>query len=553
MKQNKRNFTVALTATFLASTALVGCSSDSKTDASQATSAALDATQEISLPLNDEIPTLDISKAIDSIAFTVLSNVNEGLTRLDANNKAQGAIAEKWDVSQDGKTYTFHLRDTKWSNGDPVTAKDFEYSWKRTLNPETKSEYAFLMNNWIKGAEEYNQSKGGKGEEVGVKALDDKTLQVTLNQPVPFFAELMAFPLFFPQEQKFVEAQGDKYAGDADKLLFNGPFKMTAWNHEQSVELEKNDSYWDKGKVKLNKVHFQVVKDTGTASNLYESGQLDRTPALSGSFVDTYKNNPDFSTVPQLTSGYLSFNYDRKFLQSAKVRQALTFAVDGEMYANLVYNDGSKGATGLVPSGIQNADGGDYRQTAGDLIKRKDNLAKAKQLLADGMKEEGITSMPTIKILVDAGDVGQKGAEFLQAQWKQNLGLNAEIDPVPFKLRLQRMGQHDYDVAISRFGADYNDPATFLDNYWSGSSFKSSEWKSTDFDNLMSQAHTESDSHKRMDLLAKAETVLMQEMPVGPLFFRGQAVLTKPYVKNFQTRTYGGEYDLKETFIQGKK
>lgn len=551
MNQSTKKLSVALTTTLILGTALAGCGTETADSEKKGGANVPDATQELNLPLTDEIPTLDVSKAIDSIAFTILTNVNEGLTRLDKNNKAEGAVAEKWDVSNDGRTYTFHLRDTKWSNGDSVTAKDFEYSWKRTLDPKSKSEYAFLMNNWMKGADEYNQGNG-KVDDVGVKALDDKTLQVTLNQPVPFFAELMAFPLFFPLEQKFVEQQGDKYAGDADKLLYNGAFKMTSWKHEQSVELAKNDTYWDANKVKLNKVNFQIMKDTNTAVNLYETGQIDRTTALSGSFIDSYKNNPDFSTEPELTSGYLSFNYDRAFLKSAKVRQALTYAVDGDMYANLLYNNGSVGATGLVPSGIQDADGGDFRAKTGDLINRKANLAKAKQLLEEGLKEEGLTSFPKVKILVDAGDVGQKGAEFIQAQWKQNLGIESEIDAVPFKLRLQRMGQKDYDVAISRFGADYNDPATFLDNYWSGSSFKSSQWKSTEYDTLMTQAHQESDSHKRMDLLAKAEKVLMQEMPVGPLFFRGHAVLTKPYVKNFLPRTYGAEYDLKETYIQGK-
>jgi oligopeptide transport system substrate-binding protein len=544
----RRTIPVALATTLLAGTALAGCSSDQ--EAITTTAAKPDAVQELTLPLSDEIPTMDLSKAVDGIAFTTLAQTNEGLTRLGKDQKAAGAVSEKWDVSQDGKTYTFHLRDTKWSNGEPVTAQDFEYSWKRTLDPNSKAEYAFLLS-WIKGADKYNKGEG-KAEDVGIKAQDAKTLVVTLDQPVPFFADLLSFPLFFPLNKKFVEAQGDKFAADADKLLYNGPFVMKDWQHEQSVELVKNDSYWDKDKVKLTKVHLQVIRDGQSAVNLYEGNQLDRSLPLAGAQVDTYKTNPDFATEPQLTTDYLSFNYERKALQSAKVRRALTWAVDGDMFAQVVYNNGSVGATGLVPTGISDDKGGDFRKSTGDLLNRKENLAKAKQTLQEGLKEVGLNEFPKLKILVDNSDANKKGAEFVQAQLKQNLGLDVEIDPVPFKLRLQRMGQKDYDIALSRFGADYNDPATFLDNYWSGSSFKSSKWKSDKFDTLMTQAHAEVDPAKRMNLLSQAEKELMQEMPVGPLFFRGRAVLTKPYVKNFVTHTFGSDYDLKEVYIQGK-
>ncbi|KEO83230.1 peptide ABC transporter substrate-binding protein [Tumebacillus flagellatus] len=541
---------IGLAMTMLASVALVGCGSKDSDNGGSKSADKPDATQELNLALSDEIPTMDISKATNSISFTLFANVSEGLTRLDKDGKAQPALAEKWDVSPDGKTYTFHLRDgIKWVNGDPITAKDFEYSWKRTLNPDTAAEYAFMVA-WIKGGDAYNQGKGSV-DEVGVKAQDDKTLVVTLENPIPFFAEQMAFPIFFPQNEKFVKAAGDKYGADADKFLSSGPFKFTSWVHEQSATLEKNDTYWDASKVKLTKVSYQVVKDSNAALNLYESGQLDRTGIVRDQ-VDNYKDKPDYSTQPELTTGYIQYNQKVPALQNAKIRQALTYAIDGDQYADVVYHNGTVGATGYTPKGISNGQGGDFSKDVGDLINRKDNKAKAKQLLQEGMKEAGITEFPKIKLMSDDGDVGKKSTEFLKEQWRQNLGIDIDIETVPYKLRLQRSHSHDFDMVVSLWGADYNDPMTFLDMFVTGGSFNDPQWSNPAYDDLIKKGKTEVDPKKRMGYLYDAEKLLMKEMPIGPLYFRARAYVTKPYVKDFQWRVYGPDYELKTTYIQGK-
>ncbi|MGZ4112028.1 MAG: peptide ABC transporter substrate-binding protein [Tumebacillaceae bacterium] len=548
---------VGLATTVLAGMALVGCGGGSTTtDATPQNNGGgdkPDAKQEINLALTDELPTLDVSKATDNLSFTVLGQIGEGLTRLDHTNKVIPGIAEKWDISADGLKYTFHLRDNaKWSNGDPVTAKDFEYSWKRTLNPKTGAQYAFMVA-WVKGGDEYNGGKVKTPDNVGVKALDDKTLEVTLSHPVPFFLEQMTFPVFFPQDQKFVEAAGDKNGADADKVNSNGPFKLTDWQHEQTVTLVKNDTYYNKDQIKLTKVNYQVLKDSTAAVNLYETGQLDRSTGLVRDQIDTYKSSPEYGTEPELTNGYLEFNEKEKVFTSAKIRQAFTYAIDGDAFADIVYHNGTKGATGLVPDGTSNGQGGDFRKDQGDLINRAANAAKAKDLLAEGLKEVGMTSFPKVKFTIDDGDVGKKAAEFLKEQWRSKLGVDVEVEAVPFKLRLDKEAKHNYDLGWALWGADYNDPMTFLDMWTSDSPFNDAVYKNPAYDTLIKQAQTEPDGKKRMGYLSDAEKLLMQDMPVGPVFFRARAYLTKPYVKDWTPRVSGPSYDLYYTYLQGKK
>ncbi|CEO10079.1 ABC transporter substrate-binding protein [Paraclostridium sordellii] len=265
------------------------------------------ANKELNLTLAGDIPTLDVSKASDMDSFYMITNTMEGLTRVDAKGIATPAMAESWEQSEDGKTWTFKIRkDAKWSNGDPVTAKDFEYSWKRTLNPETASQYGYVMYD-IEGASDYNNGKVDNADNVGVKALDDNTLQVKLNRRVNYFDQLMSFCLFFPQNQKFVEAQPDKIGTTAENTVYNGPFTMSTWKMADLCVLSKNDNYWDKDTVKLNKVNLKVVKDPNAAVNLYETGGID-VVGLTSENVDKYKDSKEFMTTKKAETYFLLLN-----------------------------------------------------------------------------------------------------------------------------------------------------------------------------------------------------------------------------------------------------
>jgi oligopeptide transport system substrate-binding protein len=537
----KKWFGTAMTAVMMG-TLLVGCGDDSATGKTGDE-------QVLNLYIGDDLPSMDVSKATDGYSFLMLANTMEGLVRLDKDGKAQPGIAESWEISPDSKTYTFKLRDAKWSNGDPVTANDFVYSWKRTLNPATGSQYSFMLY-WVKGAAEYNQGKGS-AEEVGVKALDDKTLQVTLNNPTPFFLNQMAFPIFFPQNQKIVEEKGADYGTSAENILSNGPFKMTDWTHDTSVTLEKNADYWDASAVSLEKVNFQVVKDSTAAVNMYEAGQLDRV-ALVRDHVDRYKDTEEFSLQPELTNGYLIFNPNVKGLNNAKIRTAMTWAIDRDMYADIVYHNGTVGATGFVPIGTSDSAGGEFRKTAGDTL-TKHTAEEAKKMLEDGLKEVGMKAEDLkLKFLVDDSDVAKKASELLQEQWRSKLGIQVEVEAVPFKLRLEKERNMDYQIGLSLWGADYNDPMTFLDLFVKGGEFNKVQYNNPKYDELINLAKAESDVQKRAKYLAEAEKILMTDMPVGPVFFRGKAYATKPYVKGLITFPYGVDYDLKYVKIEGK-
>ena len=248
----------------------------------------------LNLSTSSDIPSLDVSKATDSESFQTMNSTMEGLTRIDANGKVQPGVAESWEVSEDGLTWTFKLRkNSTWSNGTPVTAKDFEYSWKRTLTPETASEYGYIMADIVGSSIDEIKANGVDG--VGVKALDDYTLEVKLNRPVAYFAELMSFQVFFPQNQEFVESCGDAYGSAVDKQLYNGPFTLTTWKMEDQYSMTKNPNYWDAANVKLEKINTKVVKDTGAAINLYEDGQID-VVGLNSDYVDKYKDSKEFHT-----------------------------------------------------------------------------------------------------------------------------------------------------------------------------------------------------------------------------------------------------------------
>ncbi|MGL5749236.1 MAG: ABC transporter substrate-binding protein [Paraclostridium sp.] len=263
--------------------------------------------KEINVISSADIPTIDPSKATDTVSFEVMTNTMEGLVRIDESGSAVPGIAETWETSEDGKTWTFKLRkDAKWSNGDSVTAKDFEYSWKRTLDPATASQYGFIMHD-IVGAKEFNLGENTDANSVGVKALDDYTLEVKLVRPVTYFDKLMAFGSYLPQNQKFVEAQGDKFGTTAESTLYNGPFMLTDWKIEDQYSMSKNPTYWDASAVKLEKVNTKIVKDANAGINLYETDQIDRV-GVSSENVDKYKDSPDFKTIKVASTYFLQIN-----------------------------------------------------------------------------------------------------------------------------------------------------------------------------------------------------------------------------------------------------
>ncbi|MCI5768170.1 MAG: peptide ABC transporter substrate-binding protein [Ligilactobacillus ruminis] len=499
-----------------------------------------------------ELPTMDLSKATDVVSFDMLNNTMEGLYRLGKDSKIEPGIATKTKVSSDGLTYTFTLRkDAKWSNGDKVTAKDFVYSWRRTLDPKTNSQYAYLFEGIKNATDVMNGKKSTK--EVGVKADGDYKLVVTLDRQIPYFKLLMGFPLFFPQNQKTVEKYGSKYGTASKYMCYDGPFNLTKWTGTNlSWSLKKNDNYWDKKSVKLDAINFKVNKSNSTSYNLYQSGKLDAT-SLSAEQAKQLKGQSGYTVRRSASTFYFQYNQTKPEFQNKKIRQAISMVINRKEFVNKVLGNGSIPAKGLVPTGLATRNGKDFADAS--YVKEGVTLdvAKAKKLWAEGLKEIGKDSL-TFGLLSDDTDGAKKTTEFIQSAIESNLkGAKVECANVPFKTRLNRTNQGQFDVVISAWGADFADPISFLDMFTANNSYNAGKWKNAQYDNLIEASKTTDagNAGKRWDDLVNAEKILIRDQGVSPLYQQATAWMVKPKVKGVIYNSAGANYNFKNAYVSG--
>ncbi|EIV99611.1 peptide ABC transporter substrate-binding protein [Thermoanaerobacter siderophilus] len=532
-----------LTFIFIISVILSGCSGKS----AQSTANSTKEKQVLRLNLGEEPPRLDPQTSTDGVSFQVLNAVLEGLVRLGPDEIPQkgSGLAKDWKISEDGLHYTFYLKDNiYWSDGNPITAYDFEYSWKRALDPKTASDYAYIMFP-IKNAEKYNAGEVS-ADEVGVKALDDKTLQVDLEAPTPYFLSLTAFITYLPLEKSFVEKVGDKLATTPDTLVYSGPFILKEWNHEQNIVLVKNDKYWDKNNVKLDEIYMDMVKDMNTIAQNFDTGQYD-VITVTGDYVEKYKDK--LQIYPNGFTYFLAFNTKNPVFKNANIRKAFGLSLDRKQLTENILKDGSIPAYGFVPYGIPGKNG-EFRKEVGDLF--KEDVAQAKELLVKGMKELGITTLPKIVLLADDTDVAKRESQAIQEFWRKNLGVNVELQNVPFKIRLQMYSQGQFDVILTRWGADYNDPMTFMDLWVTETSGEPNRvfYSNPEYDRLIAEAKSTNNNEIRMENMKKAEEILMEDMPISPLFFSATAYVQQDYVKGIVRHAVGVDNDWKWTYIE---
>jgi len=544
MKGHKKIVIIGLVLLMALSAVLAGCGGSASNSASNSGNDK----QVLNLNLIQEPPTLDPQKATDVVSIDILTEVLDGLTRYDKDGKIKpgSGLAKSWDISNDGLTYTFHLRDAKWSDGNPITAQDFEYAWKRALDPNTASQYAYQLF-YIKGAEEYNSGKGS-ADQVAVKTLDDKTLQVTLKAPTPQFLGLTSFVTYLPLEKSIYEKYGDKVGTDPDKLVYSGPFVISQWNHEQSITLKKNKDYWDSSSVKLQTVNFSMIKDNNTLVQNYDNNTLDSI-FVPGDYIDKYKNSSEYSDKALATNWYVQFNTKSPVFKNADIRKAFTLAIDRKTFVEQVTKDGSIPAEAVVPPGVPGYNG-DFRKEAGETYFKDNDVAQAKELLKKGMSELGISKLPTITLLGDDTDNAKKYDQALQQMWKQNLGVNVQIQNVAFKVRLDMMDKGNYDMVFAGWGADYNDPLTFLDMWETNNGNNSAFYSNPEYDKLIDEAKVNGDLKSRNDQLIQAEKILMNDMPIGPVYFQARPFVVKPYVKDLYFPTFGSDWEFKWAYIQ---
>ncbi len=471
--------------------------------------------------ITSEPPTLDWSLATDNVSIRVIENLMEGLAEYDSELRPKPAIAERWEVSDDGLRYLFHLRtDVFWTDGKRVTARDFEYSWKRLLDPKTASEYAYFLYD-IRNAAEYNGGEIKSPDQVGVKALDDNTLQVDLKKAAVYFPSITTFTATFPLRRDVIEQHGDRWTEPAH-LVTCGPFRLKEWRHEYRLILEANDRYYG-GRPALDKITFYVVEEETTALTLYETDHLDRV-ALPPGAIPQYQNHPDYIHAPFLRGYYYGFNIEKPPFNDVRIRQAFSMAIDRSEIPRIL-KGGEIPATSWIPEGMFGHN---------PKIGLGFNSEKARALLAEAGHPAG-KNLPPITLAFNTDPTNRLIGENIQAQWKRNLGVEVGLDNMEWKVYLKRLREETPSIFRLGWGADYPDPDNFMNLFTGASGNNHSHWKNADYDRLISEAASEPNEMKRVALYDEAQRILTErEVPIMPLFFAAQNLLIKPSIQGLE-------------------
>ena len=495
----------------------------------------------LKVQIDAEIASMDPQIATDGISFEVLAAVTEGLYSLSDDGSAVEAIADKVEKSEDGLTYTVTLKDTKWSNGTPVTAKDFVFAWRRLVDPATASEYSFIAG--IAGIKNADAIVNGEitPDQLGITAKDDKTLVIELDTPVPFFESLMAFPSFFPVNEEFYNKCGDKFATTVDTILCNGAFKVASYEPAATtINLEKNTNYWDADKVQLSGIQYQVIKDSQQTMLSYQNGDLD-VATLSGEQVEQFQADPEFKNIMSGYLWYITSNKKVAGLDNENLRKAISLSYDKEAIVNNILKDGSIKADFLVPTLLATGpDGKDFRDGTDTYLST--DKAKALEYYDKAKTELGKDSFE-YTMLIDDAESAQNVAQFIQAEIQTNLpGMKINIETLPKKNRLERLRADDFELGLTRWGPDYADPMTYLDMWITGSPNNYGAWSNTEYDSLIQSAKKGElalDSEKRWEALKKAEKMVMDDAVICPVYQQGNAVMIKKNVSGIEFHSVG--------------
>ena len=515
-----------------------------------------DASKPLVYNIGDIVETIDPALNTSVDGSTIIGNAFEGLMRLDENDKAIPGVAESYEISKDQKTYTFKLRkDAKWSDGKPVTAKDFQYAWLRCLNKDTAAEYAYQMF-YIDKAKEYNQGKA-KAEEVGIKVIDDNTLEVKLHSVTPYFLGLTAFASYMPLREDVVEGN-NTWTEKGETYISNGPFQLKEFKMKDSYEFVKNENYWNKDNIKISGVTYKMVADENTSYATLQNGEFDVIGNVPSEMIKSGTEEGIVQTFPNLGTYFVCINVNnntdklnsevKKALQNKDVRNALALAIDRDSIVTKVTKSGQVPSASFTPAGIQDPSGKDFKKNKFDPMDFKGNKEEAKKLLAKAGYPEG-KGLPKFEVLYNSeGDGHRKVMEIIQQNWKE-IGVQVELKNQEWAVFLNTRNKGDYQIARHGWSADYIDPMTFLDMWVSGEEGNQASWGNNDahfnnkeYDELIEKAKTESDQNKRFEYMRKAEDILLDEMPVIPLYDYTKTYGINKNIKGIHASTLGQIY-----------
>lgn len=546
-------------------TVLAGCgnnANDAKTNDVKANDTATNNTEEKASDMADnqvfrmnlftEPGSLDPALAEANTDATVLWSIYEPLVNLDENNQVQPGMAEKWEISDDGLTYTFHIRQgAKWSNGDPVTAHDFEYAWKRALDPKTASTYAYILY-YVKNGEAYNTGKITDAGQVGVKATDDQTLVVSLENATSYFLKVTNFYTYMPLNQKAIEGNPE-WAAEANTMVTNGPFTISEWRHSDAIVLKKNENYYDAKSVNFTEVDMAMVGDPATEASMFDTDQLDWNGRPVGEIpidlMQKFKADGSLQIKPQASVYYYLFNVTQKPFDNVKIRKALAMAINRQQLVDKVAQAEQLPAYGVVTPGISGKEK-TFREEHPDSDYFKEDVAEAKKLLQEGLRESGLTKLPVIPLSWNTNDNHKKIALAIADMWKQNLGAEVKTSNEEFKVFLKTRHNLDFGVARAGWIADYDDANTFLDMYTTGNGQNDTGYSNPEYDKLIADAAKELDAAKRQDMLAQAEKILIaDDMVVMPIYYYTSMWRQKDNVKNVFIDSMQGNIHLTHGYI----
>ena len=464
--------------------------------------------------------------------FTPINAMIECLYRDDENDVPQPAGAETVDISDDKLVYTFHLReDATWSNGDPVVATDYEFAWQQALNPKVASDYAYMLY-FIHNAQPYFNGEV-EWSEVGVKVIDEYTLEVTLDNPLPYATDLFAFPTLAPINQKFYEEVGaDKYATDAEYFCCNGMYELTEWSHNSQIVFQKREDYWNADAVGPDEIVYKIITDSQAGLNSYLSREIDYADLDSGEVVQQAEAAGfEVGVKPARSSYYLIVNTEDEFMSNQNLRLALAYSIDKQALVDTVYQNDNQPMTSFTPPAIMGAAGADgpsfqeaLLEERGEMYPGSGDLEKAQEYLQAALEELGCT-VDELNLSIDCADdsLRRNCATFLQEQWRQNLGIeNITVNSMQTKQVSANRQSGDYCMSLGGWSPDYNDAINFLDLWVTDGGNNDSFWSNEEYDNLIAQATAEADEEVRQQYLFDAEEILAAEMPIIPLYWQCQ-------------------------------
>lgn len=490
-----------------------------------------------------------LNRALDG--GSIINNTFEGLFRAEGKNIVP-AVAESYVLSSDGLTYTFKLKKTKWSDGSPLTAYDFEYAWKRALDPETASEYAYQLY-YIKGGRNYNAGTGTR-EDVAVKALNDVTLEVVLETPTPYFIDLLTSFTYMPTKQSVVEASpGGDWAIDPNQVVSNGPFVLSEYRMGEKIVLIKNINYWNADAVFLDRINAYMIVDETTMLTAFESGELDIIDSILASELPRIQaEDAALITKPSLGTYFYAFNTQVKPLDNVLVRKALSLAIDRKAIVESVTKAGEMPATGFTPPGLYDTNGDDFQKKAStfDTNLSEGDLDTARKLLVEA-GYDNIELFPKLDIVYNTNETHKIIAEAIQYMWQTNLGIEVTLTNQEWAVLQETKRLRNYSVAKSNWFGDYADPMSMLGIMTSSSAINTTGWSNATYDALINAAKLEK-GQKRFDLLYEAQALLMEDAPIIPIYYHTDQFMVSERVKNYEKTTIGLWYFGNTDIVQNK-